>query len=325
MYLPLAHTATAHRRPVHSACFISGELTQQNKKHDGFQTCILYISYTLTQARSMTTPSSASISCVQYNWASNSLGQNPCDVAERLNSVCTTSNGSYFVELTSDEDYTLSEEDQNPCLCTSVVYNLVSMCRLCQTDDGKVYPTWSQWSTNCSSLNTGFPLGLPGDTAVPDWAYQDISESDAFNETLAAEVATTDHSESSSSALPSSTSSVSPTSSSVRFPKGPNGDTAVIVGSLLGGLIGLALLVAAILFFIRRRRRSRMAPSTVYLEASHSKEDTASRGRYTQVDALKTERAVPDLPYNIVSDDHSSFSFDPYDPSLTSSEKDPSQ
>ncbi|KAJ3995649.1 hypothetical protein F5050DRAFT_1895643 [Lentinula boryana] len=288
-----------------------------------------------------------SISCIQYNWASNSLGQNPCDVAERLNSVCTTSNGSYFVELTSDEDYTLSEEDQNPCLCTSVVYNLVSMCRLCQTDDGKVYPTyvglaqcissrgqtlsselvhrWSQWSTNCSSLNTGFPLGLPGDTAVPDWAYQNITESDAFNETLAAEVATTDHSESSSLALPSSTSAASPTSSSVRPPKGPNSDTALIVGSLLGGLIGLALLVGAILFFIRRRRRSRMAPSTVYLEASHSREDTASRGRYTPVDALKTERAVPDLPYNIISDSHSSFSFDPYDPSLTSSEKDPSQ
>ncbi|KAJ4487752.1 hypothetical protein J3R30DRAFT_842868 [Lentinula aciculospora] len=196
------------------------------------------------------------------------------------------------------------------------------MCRLCQTEDGKVYPTWSQWTTNCSSLNTGFPLGLPGGTAVPDWAYQDISESNAFNETLAAVVATTDHSESSSSASPSSTNTTSPTSSSVGPLNHTSNDDAVLVGGLLGGLIGLALLAVAILFFIRRRRQLRTAPSTAYLEASRSKEDTATRGRYAPVQPSKNERGeVQDLPYNIASDDHSSFSFDPYDPSLTNSER----
>ncbi|KAJ3919988.1 hypothetical protein F5877DRAFT_77540 [Lentinula edodes] len=248
--------------------------------------------------------------------ASNSLGQNPCDIAERLNSVCSTSNGSYFVELTSDDEYTLSSEDQNPCLCTSVVYNLVSMCRLCQTENGKIYPTWSQWTTNCSSLNAG-----PGGTAVPDWAYQDVSGTDAFNETLAANVATTNHSESSSSTSPSSTSTTSPTSSSVGVPSDKGNRTAIIVGGVIGGLVGLALLAVVILFFIRRRRHSRMAPSTAYLEANRSKEDTASRGRYVPVDGSKADQGVPDLPYNIASDDNSSFSFDPYDPSLTTSEK----
>ncbi|KAJ3906834.1 hypothetical protein F5879DRAFT_999924 [Lentinula edodes] len=269
----------------------------------------------------MNSPNSTTISCVQYSWASNSLGQNPCDIAERLNSVCSTSNGSYFVELTSDDEYTLSSEDQNPCLCTSVVYNLVSMCRLCQTENGKIYPTWSQWTANCSSLNAGFPLGLPGGTAVPDWAYQDVSGTNAFNETLAADVATTDHSESSSSTSPSSTSTTSPTSSSVGVPSDKGNRTAIIVGGVIGGLVGLALLAVVILFFIRRRRHSRMAPSTAYLEANRSKEDTASRGRYVPVDGSKADQGVPDLPYNIASDDNSSFSFDPYDPSLTTSEK----
>ncbi|KAJ3725771.1 hypothetical protein EV361DRAFT_615822 [Lentinula raphanica] len=272
----------------------------------------------------MESPSSANISCIQDSWASNSLGQNPCEIAERLNSVCTTSNDSYFVELTSEDDYTLSAEDQNPCLCTSVVYNLVSMCRLCQTKAGKTYPTWSQWTTNCSSLNTGFPPGLPGGTAVPDWAYQDISESDAFNETLALNVATTDHSESSSSALPSSTSTSSATSTpNTQISRDSDDDVAALVGGLLGGLVGLALIVVATLYLIRRRRRSRIAPSIAYLEANRKKEDLA-RGRYAPVNALRTER-VSDLPYNISGDNHSSFSFNPYDTSFANTEKDPTQ
>ncbi|GAW01292.1 hypothetical protein LENED_002879 [Lentinula edodes] len=161
----------------------------------------------------------------------------------------------------------------------------------------------------------------PGGTAVPDWAYQDVSGTNAFNETLAADVATTDHSESSSSTSPSSTSTTSPTSSSVGVPSDKGNRTAIIVGGVIGGLVGLALLAVVILFFIRRRRHSRMAPSTAYLEANRSKEDTASRGRYVPVDGSKADQGVPDLPYNIASDDNSSFSFDPYDPSLTTSEK----
>ncbi|KAJ3851630.1 hypothetical protein EV368DRAFT_83341 [Lentinula lateritia] len=161
----------------------------------------------------------------------------------------------------------------------------------------------------------------PGGTAVPDWAYQDVSGTDAFNETLAADVATTDHSESISSTSPSSTSTTSPTSSSVGVPSDKGSRTAIIVGGVIGGLIGLSLLAVVILFFIRRRRHSRMAPSTAYLEANRSKEDTASRGRYMPVDGSKANQGVPDLPYNIVVDDDSSFSFNPYDPSLTTSEK----
>lgn len=98
-----------------------------------------------------------------------------------------------------------------------------------------------------------------------------------------------DHSESSSSTSPSSTSTTSPTSSSVGVPSDKGNRTAIIVGGVIGGLVGLALLAVVILFFIRRRKHSRMAPSAAYLEAHRSKEDTASRGRYVPVGGSKAD------------------------------------
>jgi len=259
-----------------------------------------------------------SISCSTYTWSSNSLGQSSCEIAEYLNSVCTTSNGSYFSELTSASGYTLSAEDQNPCLCTTVVYNLVSLCRLCQSED-LLYPTWDQWSEHCTSISDGFPLELPGGTAVPDWAYQNVTGTNAFNETLAAAVATTDHAESSSSASPSSTGSAttSPTTSPFTSPEeslsSGNSHAAAVIAGLIAGVIGMGLLAVAILFLIRRRRRSQIAPSAVYMESSRGVGDVASRGQYAPI-GLKTEREVPYLPYSIVggSENHSSLSFDPY-------------
>ncbi|KAF9075112.1 hypothetical protein BDP27DRAFT_1415490 [Rhodocollybia butyracea] len=263
---------------------------------------------------------STGITCVKFQWSSNSLGQNPCEIAERLNSACTTSNGSYFPELDAQVPFTLSSEDQNPCVCTSVVYNLVSLCRLCQTVDGLTYATWTQWTTNCSTLQTGFPMGIPSGTAVPAWAYQNVTQTNAFNETLAAEVATNNHTESSSAPVPSSTNAPLPASDLSK----PKNKTAAIVGGVIAGLIGVALL-ALIVFWLQRRKRARSAPSTAYLETRQgpSAADTSFRGQYAPIGVSKHESksGPPHLPYHLDlrSPDDSDFSFDPYDPSLTGS------
>ncbi|KIK57647.1 hypothetical protein GYMLUDRAFT_262827 [Collybiopsis luxurians FD-317 M1] len=248
---------------------------------------------------------SANITCVQFNYSSNSLGQNPCEISERLNAVCSTSSTSiaFFPALTSNTDFTLSSEEQNPCLCTSVVYNLVSMCRLCQTQEGKLYSTWSQWITNCTTSNIGFPKGLPGGTAVPDWAYQDSPETNAFNETLAAIVAATgefnqNHSESSSSASPSSTSLPTATSTPASDPGSTNNHIGAIIGGVIGGLFGVALMAVVAVLCIRRRNHSKTPPSAAYFESSQNIDD-ALRGHYSPV-MSKNEHGVPYLPYSIV-------------------------
>ncbi|KAF5389796.1 hypothetical protein D9757_003669 [Collybiopsis confluens] len=182
-----------------------------------------------------------------------------------------------------------------------------------------------------SRVSTGItrPCFLQGGTAVPDWAYQDSiastqslitsdpslilpQETNAFNLTLASIVATTDKSESSSSASLSSTSlpTSTPTPSSDSS-SSPN-HTAAIVGGLIGGLIGVALLAVWALFWIRRRNRSRIAPSAAYLDSREHAEG-AARGRYSHV-LSKNERGIPYLPYSILdtSEEGSSLLFDPY-------------
>ncbi|KAG7447974.1 uncharacterized protein BT62DRAFT_745997 [Guyanagaster necrorhizus] len=118
------------------------------------------------------------------SWVYNSLNQSACSIASSLMGACTSSTYT-VVPLEVGQIYDGPwKGSSTPCLCSSVYYSLLSACAFCQ-DRG--YASWSSWSTNCTSVYvTVYPGEIPEDTAVPHWAYQNVTIYNDFNETLAA-------------------------------------------------------------------------------------------------------------------------------------------
>ncbi|KIM59977.1 hypothetical protein SCLCIDRAFT_1217234 [Scleroderma citrinum Foug A] len=112
----------------------------------------------------------------------NSKAQSPCLVAAYAQGVC--SKGTFSVDpLLSTYHYLGPSVDAaNSCECNSITYNLMAACSACQNGS---YVNWSSWSTNCSTIYLVYPEEIPSGTAIPHWAYQDVSTSDRFNMTLA--------------------------------------------------------------------------------------------------------------------------------------------
>lgn len=200
-----------------------------------------------------------------YAWMDNSHKQSPCQVASQLLNLC-----SPFTLLALPEDSQYSGPSlaaANPCICSTVVYSLMSACGACQ---GGLYQTWSTWSGNCPSISVGkFPEPIPPQTFVPGWAYFDVETSDTFNETAAK---LSGNSTAESTALPtpssttlsrtsiiSSTEGHTPTSSNPSTPL--NSAIAsdhrddVILGSVLGATVGLAVFLGFVYWWYNRRRR----------------------------------------------------------------------
>jgi hypothetical protein len=132
---------------------------------------------------------------------------------------------------------------------------------------------WSTWVLSCTSdYNGTFPVRIPSGTAVPAWAYLDVTLPDSFNVTAAEADAALDLPESSAPSVPSSTiasssssstsspSSAAASSTSAVPSSGSSSkkgsDTGALVGGLVGGIGGAAVLAAVATFFAVRRRRS---------------------------------------------------------------------
>jgi len=199
------------------------------------------------------------VTLVDFNWMSNSKNQNPCVVAAYLQGAC---NGGQFTvdPLPNGTHYTGPYGDeQNECQCSSVTYNTVSACGLCQNH---TIVSWSSWDTNCTTVYPGvFPPGIPDGTAVPQWAFQDVTTSGLFNVTLAQSTgdnpeSTASHAQSTGSAGATATAASAsltpaPTSSAS---SGSKTNTGAIAGGVVGGVVGLALIAGAAIFFLRKRR-----------------------------------------------------------------------
>ncbi|KIM62167.1 hypothetical protein SCLCIDRAFT_120554 [Scleroderma citrinum Foug A] len=210
----------------------------------------------------------------QYDWMDNSKSQNPCLVAAYAQGAC--SGGQFTVDPLDANTHYVGPyvSEANPCECNSITYNLIAACSICQN---RTYIAWSSWSTNCTTVYPGvYPENVPSGTAIPHWAYQDVTTSDDFNATLAQLTGDTPESTATkaqatatavtSSALPASitssgnagTQSPSPSSSS-------KSNTGAIVGGAVGGVVVLGAIAAFITWFcIRRRRRQTKAPSAMY-------------------------------------------------------------
>ncbi|THG92818.1 hypothetical protein EW145_g8576 [Phellinidium pouzarii] len=67
----------------------------------------------------------------------------------------------------------------NPCLCSTVMYSVMGACSTCQ--NATLVP-WTSWATSCSSVFVDlFPEDIPADTAVPGWAYENVTAANIFN------------------------------------------------------------------------------------------------------------------------------------------------
>jgi len=223
------------------------------------------------------TAQTTNASCLPfYGWTDNSRKQSPCQVASVLIGTCTP---SYVVAALPNGTHYLgpSLDLATPCQCNTVVYSLMSACGACQ---GRNYESWSEWTTNCAAVSVGsFPEISPLQTFVPAWAYLDVETNDRFNETAARlAVNATEHSEPLPSSAYSPTVSVktstsissagpptqptlanvNPSTSSTNTSLGPDSRLDTIVGGVVGGVLGLALIGTVAIWLILRHRERRV-------------------------------------------------------------------
>ncbi|EEB89825.1 hypothetical protein MPER_12040 [Moniliophthora perniciosa FA553] len=121
-----------------------------------------------------------------------------------------TPNLNILVNSTSAAE--VAPED-NPCLCSSTIYSLVSACRLCQDGDPQLeHPGWESWKRNCTN-STGepadYPYEIPGGTAVPNWAYLSSDSRPNFDARVAEADARTNPPESTPPSVPTQTATSS--------------------------------------------------------------------------------------------------------------------
>ncbi|KAH9895106.1 hypothetical protein C8Q73DRAFT_487326 [Cubamyces lactineus] len=94
----------------------------------------------------------------------NQFGQSPCVVQANLESACR-----------SGSDSTAQ------CTCNTVMYNIAAACTVCYT--GSI-PNWSNWAddNDCDGNPLQFPSHVVNNTQmIPNWAYQQLSNSKDFD------------------------------------------------------------------------------------------------------------------------------------------------
>ncbi|KAI0073459.1 hypothetical protein K474DRAFT_1692658 [Panus rudis PR-1116 ss-1] len=211
----------------------------------------------------------------EFRWMSNSRGQSPCLVAAYLNTPY-----AFVFALPPGFHYrTPIPETATACQCSSVFFNVLQACALCQNgssvpyvsvlvlvkplrDSNKLGYRWSTWNTNCTDAIyvQVYPHDIPIGTSVPAWAYLDDTMSDNFNVTAAK--ALSESKPPDSSALPSPTSNTSSATSSstptvapvAGSSSGKKTNVGAIVGGVIAGVVVLALIAGAAFWFIRKRK-----------------------------------------------------------------------
>ncbi|CAE6415511.1 unnamed protein product [Rhizoctonia solani] len=168
--------------------------------------------------------------------------------------MCTTIDP--IVALTGGESYTGPQnvEAATPCICTTVMYNLVAGCAACQHQvSSKVTRNWVNWKTwsalcpNQASIQDGvWNRSTLYNSTIPAWAYVKVFQSDYFELQQAINIGV------SSTATPSSTSTPTPTPTPENQ---TSNNIAIIVGAVLGGIGFILLLITVFFCFLRRRQR----------------------------------------------------------------------
>jgi len=196
----------------------------------------------------------STVTCqVGFDWAENSLGQDPCQVTAYLVVPCSPdgpqSDTVKPLVGNSPTYQTPSPPTGSPgviadsCTCSSVLYSTIQACALCQ---GGQESSWKTWITNCTSSDTSlgfYPVAIPNGTAVPEWAYQNVSFYGVFNVNEAITIANQHLPENGNG-----TNSQPPGNK-------PNSLLVPIVAGLVGGLAALGVCIIAAALIIRKRRQ----------------------------------------------------------------------
>ncbi|KAG8706429.1 Pyridoxal 5'-phosphate synthase subunit snz1 [Ceratobasidium sp. 395] len=183
----------------------------------------------------------------------NAEGVDPCALAMDLQRTCTTIDP--IPALTGGESYTgpMSVAAATPCICTTVMYNLVAGCAACQHQRSnsvtRNWVPWSTWSALCPNrgqiVDGAWGRVTQFNSTIPGWAFTKVFQSDWFDLQQAVNVGIT-----STSAAPAATSSAPPPP-----PSNNNAKVGAIVGGVLGGVGFILLLLTCIFCFLRRRQR----------------------------------------------------------------------
>ncbi|GJE94991.1 hypothetical protein PsYK624_111690 [Phanerochaete sordida] len=189
----------------------------------------------------------------EFSWANNNLDQSICLIAAYLRAACCTDPTSYVLG-TPQADHYGPPTHPDLCTCSTVYYNAISACALCQGQkllswSASVYPVCPQSEITVA----GYPHPIPSGTAVPAWTYLNIPNSDEFDVSVAQEFIQTNGTMiiSKMSSNASSTSSVS--TSSVTH----NLNAAALAGGFVGAIAGVALLASIVVFWLRQRSRNK--------------------------------------------------------------------
>jgi len=222
----------------------------------------------LAWAHYATASATASCTVSSDSWMDNSLGQNPCRVAEFLSYPCSgglrsvdIDNFLYVLSFLAYVVLPLSNGSQwygpaldNPCSCNTVVYNLLSACSLCQ---GESQQGWNIYIQNCSHTYIGqYPEEILSTTAVPHWAYIDISGTNLLDINQAEAIG--DIPETTEGFVSTATITATQTVLVTATASGTKGAGSSIVGPIVGGVVGgvafVALVAVAGFYFMIRRK-----------------------------------------------------------------------
>ncbi|KAF9507618.1 hypothetical protein BS47DRAFT_288287 [Hydnum rufescens UP504] len=117
----------------------------------------------------------SNVTCLpSFNWSDNSLGQSPCLQAAWLQAECN--DGNWRVNsLPPDYQYigpTSDNSTENACICTTVVYNLLSACGACQNLTWITWTTWSFYCVDYRYIKEGtYNVTIPYGTSISAWAF----------------------------------------------------------------------------------------------------------------------------------------------------------
>jgi len=180
---------------------------------------------------------------VGSGWKDNSLGQDPCAVVTALETSCLGGGSLYTIRSITGPADTYHPPQPNmtsdlTCECDTVTYSLYMACSSCQ---GGSISSWTTWSANCNNVTlAGYPHTIPQGTAIPRWAFYDITSlpGETYNDTVAMAIGDEPEETPGPSPLPHKKKNI-----------------GAIVGGVVGGVV-LCVLVVIVVLGIRRRRRN---------------------------------------------------------------------
>ncbi|KAL8290490.1 hypothetical protein RQP46_002748 [Phenoliferia psychrophenolica] len=110
-----------------------------------------------------------------FDWALNSDGYNPCQLARMHADVCSDSASFYPINQLADGEHhypSLNRLQASACTCSIPVYNLIQACAACQLPlpSGLTTP-YARFTSNCSFAPPTFPYSSP--SPLPAWARID--------------------------------------------------------------------------------------------------------------------------------------------------------